>query len=114
VRVTNLGRNAWGHPAELHGVSAAESEPASRALLVARWVDLGATGIDTPGSGGGVANAMLPAGLAPGAAINVEVLLTAPRAPGAYLLVLDIVDPTTGSLAAAGVPPGIVRVTVGG
>ena len=26
--------------------------------------------------------------------------------------VLDVVDPRTGSLAAAGVPPGIIRVTV--
>ena len=114
VRVTNLGRSAWGHPAEVHSVGVAEREPASRALLAARWVDLGGTGSGATGSSvsSGVANAMLPAGLAPGAAIAVDLLLTAPTAPGDYLLVLDIVDPATGSLAAAGVPPGIVRVTV--
>jgi len=40
--------------------------------------------------------------------------MAAPVVAGEYLLVLDGVDPRTGSLAAAGVPPGIVRVTVTG
>jgi hypothetical protein len=39
--------------------------------------------------------------------------MSAPPAAGEYLLVLDVVDPVTGSMAATGVPPGIVRVTVG-
>ena len=46
--------------------------------------------------------------------MTVDVLLSAPATPGEYLLVLDVVDPQTGSLAAAGVPPGIVRATVTG
>ena len=57
---------------------------------------------------------MLPAGLLPGASVAVAFQLTAPIAPGEYLLVLDVVDPKTGSLAAAGVQPGIIRVTVTG
>jgi hypothetical protein len=113
VRVTNLGRTAWGHPADAHTIVAAERQPASRAMLVARWVDLGGLGVTPAGMPGGVANSVLPAGLAPGASVTVDVPLLAPASPGEYLLVLDVVDPATGSLAAAGVPPGIIRVTVG-
>ena len=111
VRVTNLGRNPWGKAAATHSVGAAELEPARRATLVARWVDLG--GLGTSGTLGALlASSILPAGLAPGASVAVAFHLVAPTAPGEYLLVLDVVDPATGSLAAAGVPPGIVRVTV--
>jgi hypothetical protein len=112
VRVTNLGRTAWGHPADARTIVAAERQPASRAMLVARWVDLGGLGVTPAGMPGGVANSVLPAGLAPGASVTVDVPLLAPASPGEYLLVLDVVDPATGSLAAAGVPPGIIRVTV--
>jgi hypothetical protein len=111
VRVTNLGRSAWGRAAEVHAVGAAELEPAKRAMLVARWVDLGGLGA-TGAPGPTLATSILPAGLAPGASANVVIQLLAPAAPGEYLLVLDVVDPKTGSLAAAGVPPGIVRVTI--
>jgi hypothetical protein len=111
VTVSNLGRNAWGHAAEVHGVGAVENVPAARASLVARWVDLGGV---TAGSvpAGTIANSMLPAGMAPGASARVDFRMTAPAVAGEYLLVLDVVDPKTGSLAAGGVPPGIVRVTV--
>jgi hypothetical protein len=111
VRVTNLGRSPWGHEAESHGVGAAEREPAQRATLIARWVDLG--GLGAASSPAPLfASSILPAGMAPGASVNVAFQLVAPAAPGEYLLVLDVVDPKTGSLAAAGVPPGIVRMTV--
>ena len=113
IRVANLGRSPWGHAAEAYSVSAGELEPASRAMLVARWVDLGGLGAAT-GTAGGASTSMLPAGLLPGASVAVAFQLTAPIAPGEYLLVLDVVDPKTGSLAAAGVPPGIIRVTVTG
>jgi hypothetical protein len=111
VRVTNLGRRAWGQAAATHPVGTAELEPARRATLVARWVDLGGLG-GTPAAGGNLASSILPAGLAPGASADAVVRLVAPAAAGEYLLVLDVVDPATGSLAAAGVPPGIVRVTI--
>jgi hypothetical protein len=110
IKVTNLGGQAWGRPAELHRVDAAETVPASRATLVARWVDLGGLGGGT--AAGTAASSILPAGLAPGSSVDVAFRMTAPAAPGEYLLVLDVLDPKTGSLAAAGVPPGIVRVTV--
>ncbi len=112
VTVSNLGRNAWGSAAVVHGVDGAETVPAARATLVARWVDLGGATIGGPASAGTGATSILPAGLAPGASVAIEVRMTAPAAGGEFLLVLDVVDPKTGSLAAAGVPPGIVRVTV--
>ncbi|HSL32237.1 MAG TPA: hypothetical protein VK871_01230, partial [Candidatus Limnocylindrales bacterium] len=56
--------------------------------------------------------AVLPAGLAPGASASVVLRLTAPDVPGDYLVLLDVITPRSGSLAAAGVAPGIVRVTV--
>jgi hypothetical protein len=111
VTVANLGRNPWGRATEVHTVAAAETVPAARAALVARWVDLGGGASGASGAGTN-ATTMLPAGLAPGASAAVAFRMTAPTGAGEYLLVLDVVDPKTGSLAAAGVPPGIVRVTV--
>jgi hypothetical protein len=112
VRVTNLGRSAWGHAATAHSIGEAEVEPASRSTLVARWVDLGGLGGPPATAAGTVAVTILPAGLVPGASADVDFQMTAPAVAGEYLLVLDVVDPRTGSLAATGVPPGIVRVTV--
>ena len=106
--VSNLGKAAWGHAAVVPKVSAAEREPASRALVVARWVSLGSASA----IGGAGASTMLPAGMAPGATATVDLSLVAPAAAGEYLVVIDVIDPVVGSLAALGVPPGIVRVTV--
>jgi hypothetical protein len=112
VSVSNLGSQAWGHRAEAPGPGggAAELLPASRAVVTASWVPLSAIGANAAGTSG---SAVLPAGLAPGKTASVQFVLTAPAARGAYLLVFDVVDPDVGSLAALGVPPGIVRVTVG-
>jgi hypothetical protein len=107
VLVTNLGRSPWGHGAVVPAVGMAELEPAARATLVARWVDLGA-GVGA----GATATAILPAGLPSGGSAGVSFTLSAPATPGEYLVVLDVLDPAAGSLAALGVPPGIVRVTV--
>ncbi|MBA2381929.1 MAG: hypothetical protein H0V73_07450 [Chloroflexi bacterium] len=123
VRVANLGRNTWGQAVQSHAVGSAEIEPARRATLVARWVDLGGGLVApapapsggpeaAPTAAGTVATSILPAAFAPGSSIAVDFQLVAPAAAGEYLLVLDVVDPKTGSLAAAGVPPGIIRVTV--
>ena len=111
VTVSNLGSQAWGHSANA-GVRGAIAEliPASRAVVTASWVPLSATGAAAAGTSGG---AVLPAGLAPGDSATVQFALTAPSGRGSYLLVFDVLDPDVGSLAALGVPPGIVRVTVG-
>jgi hypothetical protein len=113
VRVTNLGRSTWGQAATTHSVSEAEIDPASRATLVARWVDLGGAAVGSPETpADAAAVTVLPAGLTPGGSADVDVQMSAPATAGEYLLVLDVVDPVTGSMAATGVPPGIVRVTV--
>ena len=111
VGVTNLGAAAWGAPGVGGRMGGAESEPARRATLVARWVSLS----DAPGGAPAPeSTALLPAGLAPGTAADVAFRLTAPSAAGDYLLLVDVITPKNGSLAVAGVPPGIIRVTVSG
>ena len=111
VGVTNLGAAAWGAPGVSRGKGGAESEPAQRATIIARWVNLAdGTGATTAPD----ATALLPAGLAPGKAADATFTLTAPKAVGDYLLLVDVITPRSGSLAVAGVPPGIVRVTVSG
>jgi hypothetical protein len=110
VGVTNLGARAWGSPAVQSRIGGAESQPARRATLVARWVSI------TGSEGGPPAadtTAVLPPGLAPGASAGVVFTIAAPAEPGEYLLLLDVITPRSGSLAAAGVTPGIVRVIVG-
>jgi hypothetical protein len=111
VKVTNLGSTAWGAPAVAPRLDGAEFVPARRATLVARWIDLAA------GSAGALAaesTSLLPAGLAPRGSATAVLALTAPKVPGEYLVLIDVVVPGTGSLAVAGVPPALVRVTVSG
>jgi hypothetical protein len=54
----------------------------------------------------------LPPGVESRAVLKADLLIFAPSAPGEYLLVLDILTPEVGSLAAQGVDPTIIRVTV--
>ena len=51
--------------------------------------------------------------MAPGGSAQVNLALTAPAAPGDYLLLLDVVSPSSGPLSSLGSQPAIVRVTVG-
>src|SRR5207237_7795051 len=41
VAVSNIGRTTWGEEAVVRRVGSAETDPGSRATLVARWVSLG-------------------------------------------------------------------------
>jgi hypothetical protein len=109
VSVTNLGANAWGAPAVESRIGGAEGEPASRATVVVRWVALGDEAAALPET-----SVVLPPGLAPGMAARVDLQLAAPETTGAYLLLVDVLAPRIGSLVAAGVAPGIVRVNVTG
>ena len=111
VAVMNSGTVAW---AESRSIGRAADggdtgEPASPpALLVGHWVRL------DPASGGpdlGTVWARLA--VAPGATEQVSLYLVAPDMPGDYLLLLDVVSPSQGSLVAAGNEPVSVRVTVG-
>jgi hypothetical protein len=112
VKVTNLGAAAWGSPAMLPTLDGAELVPARRATLVARWVNIAA------GSAGGPvaseSSSLLPPGLAPRESSTAVLDLTAPTVAGEYLVLIDVMVPGTGSLAVAGVPPALVRVTVSG
>ena len=111
VRVTNLGSSPWGSARVTHAVGGAEVEPARRATIVARWIDLADGTGSAPAAEG---RAVLPAGLAPGASSTVAFNLTPPTKAGNYLVLIDVLVPNAGSLAIAGVPPAIVRVTVSG
>jgi hypothetical protein len=109
VGVANLGNKAWGTQAS--GTRrAGDTHPATNAVLVARWMALGAdaaTAAPTPD----VLVDLQPA-LGAGAIARVAIEGTAPATPGEYLLMLDVVAPNIGSLTAKGVAPGMVRVTV--
>jgi len=109
VTVTNFGADAWGARATRSDINGAVKTPARRATLIARWVSLSGEPDTSQATDG---TAVLPAGLAAGASTAVDFVLTTPKTAGDYLLLLDVTIPDDGSLAGAGVPPGIVRVTV--
>ena len=111
VNVTNLGATAWGSPAVAARLGGAELQPARRATVVARWVDLAAAGAGLPAQD---SSSLLPPGLAPRHSSKAVLGLIAPAIPGEYLVFVDVIIPGTGSLAVAGVPPALVRVSVSG
>jgi hypothetical protein len=112
VRVRNLGVAAWGKPAIKPTSNLSGWVPATKARLTGRWIPLsdGATLPTDPEAQAVGAN--LPIGLAPGKSFDATLSLTAPTAPGSYLLLLDVVAPDGGSLVASGANPTLVRVTV--
>ena len=118
--VTNLGREAWGQKA-VPGTKTIDSRrlvggsPATRARIVGSWVSLG--GIDDPAqldaaAAASVTPTSLPPAFAPRAVTKAGLVMFAPSTAGDYLLVIDIVTPEVGSLAAQGVEPVTVRVHV--
>lgn len=109
VRIVNLGRAPWGREEVGDGSSPDGGIPSQAARLIGHWIPLA-----TSASAGGMApvGTALPAGLEGGSTAEVTILLTVPAEPGQYLLVLDVVTPGSGSLAALGVAPTMVRVTV--
>jgi hypothetical protein len=116
VNVTNLGVARWGREAPIGPrPRSGEGAGAQSALLVARWVPL-----DPQLSLLQFVNLLprndesvrLPAGLEPWVKAGVSIGTVAPPAPGHYLLLLDVVTPADGSLAALGIQPTLIRVTV--
>ena len=73
------------------------------------WIALEGAGL----AGGLPPDASIPADVEPGRSAVLGLHLAAPAVAGTYLLVLDVALPDGRSLAVAGVPPGLVRVTVG-
>ncbi len=111
VRVANDGSEPWADRPilgeDLVDPSLATVYPTAR--LVARWLPLGIGAAVAPVT----PTVSVSARVDPGTQTSVELVLVAPTVPGDYLLLLDIDSPLHGSLAAAGVPPAQVRVTVG-
>lgn len=119
--ITNVGSYPWGEEAVLGSRTEENSRKptgsvsATRARLVGTWIALGGDSqveVDAAAAAS-VKPAELPAGFKPRSVTKVDVRMFAPSAPGEYLLMLDIVTPQVGSLAAQGVDPTIVRVRVG-
>jgi hypothetical protein len=110
VEVANTGSEPWGARPTESLVDPAPILAADPPLLVARWVSLDGTG--DPGGAPPPAGTV-PAYVDPGTSTTLEMVLDAPDAAGQYLLLFDVLLPDGRSLAAAGVPPGIVRVAVG-
>ncbi len=107
VSVTNTGTLAWGgqfaDPAE-----GGPRRPMEPARLVGHWLALG----DDPDLTAPSTLASTPVGVAPGATVALTLDVTAPTRPGAWLLLVDVVSPMFGSLAARGIAPAMVLVTV--
>jgi hypothetical protein len=108
VGVTNLGVVAWGRQSPT-GRRPRLGEGPESALLVTRWIPLDP---GEPLGAWGDEVLVLPPGLEPGASADLGLSWTAPPTAGQYLLVLDIVTPADGSLAALGIGPTLVRVSV--
>jgi hypothetical protein len=104
--VANLGATTWGR--ERVEIRHREFEEAAQATVVAHWVNLTPITAALPPE----IRLPLPAGLEFGATARVTFAGAAPTDPGQYLLVIDVIDPELGSLAALGIEPGLVRVTV--
>ena len=106
IRIANDGSMAWALPPltpddRLGGVY----RPSP--LLVGRWIPLSPNASTLPDTVEETTPAVLPGGQA---VVGLE--MTAPAEPGAYVLVVDLVSPIHGSLAANGSAPAQVLVTV--
>lgn len=119
--VANLGRTAWGKTA-VPGIRTADNgkdvsipaQPSTNARVFGTWVALGA---DDPAqvqaaSTATVTPTILPAALAPRAIARIDLPIYGPITTGDYLLIVDILTPDVGSLAAQGVAPTVIRVHV--
>ena len=116
--VGNLGTSTWGAKAVPGKVVDGSrkpigSTPATHAGIVGTWVALDAESRQVEAAAAAsITPAELPAAFAPRDVAKAELRMFAPSAEGSYLLVIDIVTPELGSLAAHGVEPTIIRVRV--
>ena len=99
VRVANDGSEPWTSAPPWDIVR-------PTAFVTATWVPLGMA-VDTTADMTGA-----EVDIDPGRQAVVGVPLIAPRTPGSYMLLLDVLSPTYGSLTSRGVPPATVLVTV--
>jgi len=94
VKVRNVGRRPWRQAEEIH-LSYHLYQNKERPL------------VDGP-------RTKLPRDVLPGESVTIEATLRAPRKPGEYLLMWDMVHENTTWFSGQGVPPGVARLIVGG
>jgi O-antigen ligase len=93
VEVRNVGRRPWRKADEIH-LSYHLYQDASRPLIDGPRTDL-------------------PQDVLPGESVTMEAILRAPRNPGEYVLMWDLVHEDTTWFSGQGVAPGVVRLIVG-
>jgi hypothetical protein len=111
LRLANTGALPWEADAawRVGGGNALRSGP--QAHLEMRWLSLGGVR-EGPSVDPEAPNDVLLPTIEPGGEALLKLELVAPPGLGDYLLVVDVVSPVAGSLAASGVPAGILRVHV--
>ena len=112
VRVRNLGIADWGQEAIKPTSNLSGWTPAKIAQLTGRWIPLAGGAVMPETEAEQIVSADLPVGLKPGKTFDATLGLMAPKAPGSYLLLLDVITPDGGSLVASGANPTLIRVTV--
>jgi hypothetical protein len=109
VAVTNVGSERWGEVPSERQVLGPDGASRSQVTLIARWLSLGTTpAADLPGA----TQLALAGTVDAGASASITAAIPSPATAGTYLLVLDVQLPGGRSLAAEGVSPGLVRVTI--
>jgi hypothetical protein len=111
IQVANTGSVAWGPTPLGDKVDPEPVQPDPQPRIVGRWLPLD-VGSPVVTEGGVFAGSVPAAFVVPGSSAVVTLVAQAPGEPGRYLLVVDLVTSDDVSLAAAGVPPLLVRVVV--
>jgi hypothetical protein len=114
VRVVNAGSQVWDAesttpPSEPDSLLIWLRTQRTAARVVGTWVS--AQGVQVPGP---VSAALDPNAAEPGGSAAVGLAVVAPAQPGDYLLLLDVVSPTHGTLSTLGSTPALIRVSVTG
>ena len=102
VAVANTGTEPWAEPAR-HAGPLADQLPVRETHVVAHWIQLDGPADAAPPDP--VELRSVP--LAPGKLATIQVHLVAPDAPGAWALVVDVVDNVDGSFAKLGSAPAV-------
>ena len=111
IRVANTGSQDWGPRLLGDAVDPEPVQPDPQARIVGHWLHL------DDGSSEGQPTDLLAGStpvidIVPGSSEVVDLAAQAPVGPGHYLLLIDLVTSNGLSLAAAGVPPALIRVVV--
>lgn len=106
IRVANNGSLPWAEPPTTLDPLTGHGQDNPAPVIAVRWLPLDAQPVVTDFV------ATTAPRLGPGEEAVVDLLLTAPRDAGSYLLLIDVISPIHGSLAAAGGSFAETRITV--